>query len=404
MILRGSRCLDSGRGSVRLRPRRRRGRCGSGCGSGSSGTAVAPAAATTTTAASTLLGGRSALGIGGRLRRVRRVRRGLRFRGARGRRRIRHVDFHLPVLEARDLDQAALRRFLTEARELRHAEILLVERRVDLLHHLLQTVGAHHIAVALHPLDPFHDQLPRIVLYDFLLAGLHEPRERVVAVVLVAVHDEQIARRLADTHSDHVLAVLLELRDEAREVGVAGEEDVRADLRAGEHQLHRVDREADVGGVLLGGAVRRRHDHVDRRLGERNDVLGIASPVGVGALHGHLPLDDVAAEQVPQLVAEVGANPHRDVVEVDEERGIGRVDVGRIAVRRDREGRDCLGAAVHGSDRRTMRAWPGVACVHELPIMAGYSSAIMRSSSRRFTFPLPVIGKASRKRTRSGSL
>ena len=42
-------------------------------------------------------------------------------------------------------------------------------------------------------------------------------------------------------------------------------------------------------------AVRRREDQVDRRLGERDDVLRIAAPVGVGALDGDLALDDLAS-------------------------------------------------------------------------------------------------------------
>ena len=48
-------------------------------------------------------------------------------------------------------------------------------------------------------------------LRGLLFVGLHEAGERVVAVVLVAVHDEQVARALADADADHVLAVLLEL-------------------------------------------------------------------------------------------------------------------------------------------------------------------------------------------------
>ena len=72
------------------------------------------------------------------------------------------------------------------------------------------------------------------------------------------------------------------------------------------------------------------HDHVDRRLGERDDVLRIAAPVGVGALDGDLPLDDVGAEERAELLAEVGADPHRDVVEVDEEGGVRGVHRRRV--------------------------------------------------------------------------
>src|SRR5688572_29220644 len=121
-----------------------------------------------------------------------------------------------------DRDESALRRLEAEAGELRDTEVLLVERIVDLLHDLLQAIGAHHVAVLRHPLDRLAHELPRVVLHDLFLARLHEPGERVVAVVLIAVHDEQVARRLTNTDADDVLAVLLELRDEAREVRVAG--------------------------------------------------------------------------------------------------------------------------------------------------------------------------------------
>ena len=60
----------------------------------------------------------------------------------------REIDLELAVLELRDREQPALRGFLAEARELRHAEILLVERAVDLLHDLLEAIGAHDVAVA----------------------------------------------------------------------------------------------------------------------------------------------------------------------------------------------------------------------------------------------------------------
>jgi hypothetical protein len=133
---------------------------------------------------------------------------------------------------------ALLRGLHAEARELRHAEVLLVERGVDLLHDLLEAVGAHHVAVLLHALmasvtssHGSHFLVPRVL-------GLHEAGERVVRVVLVAVLHEQVARRLADADADDVLAVLLQLEHQAREVGVAGEQDDRADLGTREDELH----------------------------------------------------------------------------------------------------------------------------------------------------------------------
>src|SRR5690606_7555798 len=54
-------------------------------------------------------------------------------------------------------------------------------------------------------------------------------------------------------------------------------------------------------------------------------VLRIAAPVGIGPLNRDLALDDVAVEEVPEFLGEVGANSEGDVVEVDQQRRIGRL-------------------------------------------------------------------------------
>src|SRR5450759_1850097 len=174
------------------------------------------------------------------------------------------TDLELPVFELGESEQTTVRGLCHKARELGHAEVLLVERTVDLLHHLFESVGAHHVAVALHLSDGFGDELPRVLLHCFLFAAPDQAGERVIAVVLVAVHDEEVARGFADAYSDDVLAVLLELGDEAGKIGIARQENERADLGPSENQLHCVDGETNIRGVLLRGAVRGRHDHVDR--------------------------------------------------------------------------------------------------------------------------------------------
>ena len=218
-------------------------------------------------------------------------------------------------------------RFGAELGELGNAQVFFVEGAVDLLHHLLEAIGAHDVAVAHHTRNGFRDEFPRVVLGvgSAVFVGLNEAGERVVAVVLVAVLHEQIAGRLTNTDADNVLAVFLELDDEAREVGVAGQQDDRADFRTREDELDRVDGEADVGCVLLGRPVGRGEDEVDRRFAERDDVLRVAAPIRVGALNGDLSVDDVGRQQVAQLRLKIRADPHRDVVEIDEERGVGRV-------------------------------------------------------------------------------
>src|SRR2546422_272730 len=227
-----------------------------------------------------------------------------------------------------------------------------------------------------------HDhQVPGIVPLVRDVALFREAGQLVVGVVLVAVLDQQVARRLADPHADDVLAVLLELQHEGRKIGIARQQDERADLGPREHELEGVDGETDVRCVLLVRPVRRRPDHVDRGFRERDDVLRVAAPIGVGALYSHLPLDDVRLQQAPQLRLEIRADPHRHIVEVDHERRVGRVGRGFVVYRSWQVGLRRLRHVVALSSRPTTCA-----------------------SSRRFTFPLPVSGNVSKKRTRSGTL
>ena len=179
-----------------------------------------------------------------------------------------------------------------------------------------------------HLFDCLDHQLPRVALHVLDVARLREPSQLVVRVVLVAVLDEQIARGFPDPHADHVLAIFLQLEHERREIGIAGQENERPDLGPREDELERVNREADVGRVFLVGAVRRREDQIDRRLGQRHDVLGIPAPVCVGALHGDLSADDLRLEQAFQLGLQIRADRHGYVVEVDHQRGVGRVGGG----------------------------------------------------------------------------
>src|SRR4051812_23375759 len=74
-----------------------------------------------------------------------------------------HVHFELAILQSFGSDETLRRSFLAELRELAYAQVLLVERRIDLLHDLLQAIGSHDVIVLLHAGDRFFDQLPRIV-------------------------------------------------------------------------------------------------------------------------------------------------------------------------------------------------------------------------------------------------
>src|SRR5207247_1206360 len=103
-------------------------------------------------------------------------------------------DLVLAVVELGEMDQALVGRFDHELREAREPDVLLVERRVDLLHHLLQAVGAHHVVVRRHLFHRLDHQLPGIVAHVRDVALFGESGELVVGVVLVAVLDQQVAR------------------------------------------------------------------------------------------------------------------------------------------------------------------------------------------------------------------
>ena len=129
------------------------------------------------------------------------------------------------------------------------------------------------------------------------------------------------ARELPAADDEHLLVVLLQLLDEADEVAVAADDDERVDVRMRERHLERVEREVDVGAVLVAA---RRHvalHHADRVLREHAAVAAGALPVAVGRLR-----DDLAA-LLQRLEHQAGVERRAqgvldadfDVVEVDED-------------------------------------------------------------------------------------
>ncbi len=50
--------------------------------------------------------------------------------------------------------------------------------------------------------------------------------------------------------------------------------------------------------------------------------MRIATPIGVGALHGDLAAYHIRVQKVAEFLAEVRPDPHRHVVEIDEQRGL----------------------------------------------------------------------------------
>ncbi len=122
-------------------------------------------------------------------------------------------DLVLAVVQLGEVDEALVGGFHHKLGEAREPNVLLVERGVDLLHHLFQPVGPHDVVVRRHLLHGLDHELPGIVPFVGDVGLLGEPGQLVVRVVLVAVLDQQVARRLADPHADDVFPVLLELED-----------------------------------------------------------------------------------------------------------------------------------------------------------------------------------------------
>ena len=138
----------------------------------------------------------------------------------------------------------------------------------------------------------------------------------------VALQDHARERAAAD-HEDF-LVVLLEFLDEREEIAVAAHDDVGVDVLVRERHLERVEREVDVGAVLVAA---RRHvalDEADGVLRERAAVLAGARPVGVRDFGDDLAafLDGVEHGADVELLTEGGLHADFDVVEVDEDRDV----------------------------------------------------------------------------------
>ncbi len=141
---------------------------------------------------------------------------------------------------------------------------------------------------------------------------------------------EQVRRGIAHAAADDPLVVLLELRDQRREVAVAGEEREGVDVGLGVAQVERVHDHADVGAVLAAHLGLRDVDHLEAVHVEFLHELPVARPVAVGALGDDASLleqplqDELDVE--PAALQVLGAE--REVLEVDEhgERQLPAVD------------------------------------------------------------------------------
>ena len=120
------------------------------------------------------------------------------------------------------------------------------------------------------------------------------------------------------------LSVLFQLLDQRDEVAVAADDDVGVDVAVGEGHLERVEREVDVGAVLVAARGEVALHQLRGVLRQGSAVVAGARPVAVGDLGHHIPalLERLEHDADIELHAERALDPDFDVVEVDEYRNL----------------------------------------------------------------------------------
>ena len=138
----------------------------------------------------------------------------------------------------------------------------------------------------------------------------------------VALH-HQAGEGAAADHED-LLVVLLELFDQADEVAVAADDDVGVDVAVGERHLERVEREIDVGAILVATGREVALNQLGRVLREGAAVVAGPGPVAVGDLGYDVAPFLQSFENDPdvELHPERALDPDLDVVEIDEYRNL----------------------------------------------------------------------------------
>ncbi len=129
--------------------------------------------------------------------------------------------------------------------------------------------------------------------------------QRLVEDELIAGPAQEVAGGRAQADADRVLAVIAQLVDQFGEVAVAGDDRIDVDGRPGEDGFHRVDRQPDIGAILLLHPDGVELKQIDAVLQHRPAIAVKAAPVAIGSL------DEQAAPRAQQI-------HHRRNVEIPE--------------------------------------------------------------------------------------
>jgi hypothetical protein len=137
---------------------------------------------------------------------------------------------------------------------------------------------------------------------------------------LGAVLLHHLAGERAPADDEHLAVVLLEFLDQRDEVAVAADDHERVDVRVRECHLERVEREVDVGAVLVAAGRRDTLHHPHRMLRHGAAMIAGTFPVAVGELGDHLTpfLDRFEDGADVERLIEGGLDTNLDIVEIDE--------------------------------------------------------------------------------------
>ena len=131
-----------------------------------------------------------------------------------------------------------------------------------------------------------------------------------------------------------MLPQFLQLGNERRKVTVARHDHKRVDVLLRIGQIHGVDAQPDVGGVLARLRPPGNLDQLDGRFVQLLGVARVAVPVGIGLLGDDLPFFDHPLEHPPHIEPAPGSlETERQIFEVDEE-GEGVFLIGHESLRK----------------------------------------------------------------------
>ncbi len=237
-----------------------------------------------------------------------------------------HFNEHVaPVLPQAHMSGG--RQLLRKVTEAADAVRTLRERGIELEERALQEAELRrHLTVAQHlqrPPDEWKSLIDRRLGHrpDLPPVGATSWAHQVLVrdeLVAVALHDA--ARESAPADDEYLLVVLLQFLDEGDEITVAANDHIRVDVGVGKGHLQRIERQVDVGAVLVAARGEIALEKLRRVLRQRTAVVASPRPVSVSNLRDNLAtfLQRFEHDTDVELRAQGTLHTDLDIVEIDE--------------------------------------------------------------------------------------